>query len=130
MYVILNLFKLLEINVISAQDLAGVSRSMRTYAVAWVNPNRKLSTRVDSHGHNIPTWNDKFVFRVDDDFLRSDTSAMTIEIHALHWLQDVHEGTVWVLVGNLVPPPPPDRHAHRSHLCALRRRGGIHARQG
>ncbi|KGN61560.1 uncharacterized protein LOC101215059 [Cucumis sativus] len=103
---ILNPFQLLELNVISAQDLAPVSRSMRTYAVAWVHPDRKLSTRVDTHGHNNPTWNDKFVFRVDDEFLHSDTSAVMIEIYALHWFKDIHVGTVRILVGNLIPTPP------------------------
>lgn len=99
-------FQLLELNVISAQDLAPVSRSMRTYAVAWVHPDRKLSTRVDTHGHNNPTWNDKFVFRVDEEFLHADTSAVMIEIYALHWFRDVHVGTIRVLVGNLIPTPP------------------------
>lgn len=99
-------FQLLELNIISAQDLANVSRSMRTYAVAWVHPDRKLSTRVDTHGDNNPTWNDKFVFRVDEEFLHSDTSAVMIEIYGLHWFRDVHVGTVRVLVGNLIPTPP------------------------
>ncbi|XP_023006053.1 uncharacterized protein LOC111498924 [Cucurbita maxima] len=103
---ILNPFQLLELNLISAQDLAPVSRSMRTYAIASVHPDRKLSTRVDTHGHNNPTWNDKFVFRVDDEFLHSDTSAVMIEIYALHWFKDIHVGTVRILVGNLIPTPP------------------------
>lgn len=97
-------FQLLELNVVSAQDLAPVSRTMRTYAVAWVHPDRKLSTRVDTNGHNNPTWNDKFVFRVDEEFLHEDTSAVMIEIYALHWFRDVHVGTIRVLVGNLIPP--------------------------
>lgn len=103
-------FQLLELNVISAQDLALVSRSMRTYAIAWVHPDRKLSTRVDTHGHNNPTWNDKFVFRVDEEFLHADTSAVMIEIYALHWFRDVHVGTIRVLVGNLIPTPPRSFH--------------------
>ncbi|KAI6694087.1 hypothetical protein NL676_021797 [Syzygium grande] len=109
--IILNPFQLLEVNIISAQDLAPVSRSMRTYAVAWVHPDRKLSTRVDTHGRCNPTWNDKFVFRVDEDFLRCDTSAVMIEIYAGHWFKDVRVGTIRVLVSNLLPPPSrPFRH--------------------
>ncbi|OWM68385.1 uncharacterized protein LOC116210530 [Punica granatum] len=103
--IILNPFQLLELNIISGQDLAKVSRSMRTYAVAWVHPDRKLSTRVDSKGGNSPTWNDKFVFRVDDEFLKSDTSGVMIEIYAVHWFKDVLVGRVRILVGNLVPTP-------------------------
>ncbi|CAH8309442.1 unnamed protein product [Eruca vesicaria subsp. sativa] len=97
-------FQLLELNIISAQDLAPVSRKTKTYAVAWVHPERKLTTRVDYNGETNPTWNDKFVFRVNDEFLYSDTSAVVIEIYALHWFRDVHVGTVRVLISNLIPP--------------------------
>ncbi|KAF8014336.1 hypothetical protein BT93_H0241 [Corymbia citriodora subsp. variegata] len=86
--------RLLKVDIISAQDLAPVTRSMHTYAVAWVHPNRKLSTRVDARGRCDPTWNDKFVFCVDEEFLRCDTSAVMIEIYAVHWLRDVRIGTV------------------------------------
>ncbi|EYU32591.1 hypothetical protein MIMGU_mgv1a006056mg [Erythranthe guttata] len=79
-------FQLLEINIISGQDLQPVLKKMRTYARAWVNPGRKLSS-------------------VDDDFLGEDTSAVMIEIYAAHWFRDVIVGTVRVLVGNLIPPP-------------------------
>ena len=65
---ILACYQLLELNVISAQDLAQMDRSMQTYAVAWIDPDHKLSTRVDSQGGTNPTWNDKFVFQVEKDF--------------------------------------------------------------
>ncbi|XP_010522448.1 PREDICTED: uncharacterized protein LOC104801063 [Tarenaya hassleriana] len=97
-------FQLLELNIISAQDLAHVSRKMKTYAIAWVHSERKLTTRVDYSGGSNPTWNDKFVFRVNDEFLYADTSAVMIEIYALHWFRDVHVGTVRVLISNLIPP--------------------------
>ncbi|XP_058094860.1 uncharacterized protein LOC131240586 [Magnolia sinica] len=99
-------FQLLEINIISAQDLAPVTRAMRAYAIGWVHPNRKLSGRVDPDGLTNPTWNDKFVFRVDDSFLRSDTSAVTIEIYAVRCFRDVLVGTVRILVSNLFPSSP------------------------
>lgn len=110
-------FQLLELNVISGQDLAQVSRKMRTYAVAWVNPDRKLSTRVDLDSHNNPTWNDKFMFRVDEDFLYRETSAIMIEIYANHWFRDVHVGTVRVIIGNLIPPA--DHKHHQQHGVQL-----------
>ncbi|KAJ8770178.1 hypothetical protein K2173_011513 [Erythroxylum novogranatense] len=96
-------FQLLEINVISAQDLAPVSKSMRTYAVVWVHQERKLTTKVDQHGHINPQWNEKFVFRVDDTFLNAETSAIMIEIFAAAWLRDVQIGSVRVLISNLFP---------------------------
>lgn len=94
-------FQLLEINLISAQDLAAASKSMRTFAVAWVNSKRKLTTRVDQNGHTNPTWNEKFVFRVDEDFIKDDTSKIMIEIYASAWLRDVLIGTAAVVVSNL-----------------------------
>ncbi|XP_061338305.1 uncharacterized protein LOC133285143 [Gastrolobium bilobum] len=102
---ILACYQLLELNVISAQDLTLVGRSMRTYAVAWIDPDRKLSTRVDSEGGNNPTWNDKFVFRVDEDFLYDDTSTIFIDIYAIHWFKDIHVGTTNVLASDILPPP-------------------------
>ncbi|KAG5566189.1 hypothetical protein RHGRI_001954 [Rhododendron griersonianum] len=98
-------FHLLEITIISAQDLAPVSKSMRTYAVVWVQPERKLTTRVDHRGgHANPTWNDKFVFRIDEDFLNSDTSAVMVEIYTVSWFRDNLVGNVKVLISNLIPP--------------------------
>ncbi|KAL1206156.1 Protein SRC2 [Cardamine amara subsp. amara] len=97
-------FQFLELNIISAQDLAPVSRKMKTYAVAWVHSERKLTTRVGYTGGTNPTWNDKFVFRVNEDFLYADTSAVVIEIYTLHWFRDVHVGTIRILISNLIPP--------------------------
>ncbi|KAI3459050.1 hypothetical protein Pfo_015713 [Paulownia fortunei] len=97
--------QLLEISLISAQDLTPISKSMRTYAVAWVNPNRKLTTRTDQQGHTNPTWNDKFTFRVDNQFLISDNAAITVEIYTVSWFRDVLVGTVRVLISDLLAPP-------------------------
>ncbi|URD82775.1 C2 domain containing protein [Musa troglodytarum] len=70
----------LEVTVISAQDLYPAARSMRTYAVAYFRPDHRARTRIDASGHTDPTWNDKFVFRVDDAVLH--TSAITIDVYA------------------------------------------------
>ncbi|CAK9156399.1 unnamed protein product [Ilex paraguariensis] len=95
-------FKLLEINVISAQDLPPVSKLLRTYVVAWVHPDHKQTTRIDHHGHTNPTWNHKLVFRVDERFLRS-AAAVVIEIYNVAWLRDIPIGTTQVLINNLFP---------------------------
>ncbi|KDP33324.1 hypothetical protein JCGZ_12873 [Jatropha curcas] len=113
-------FQLLELNVISGQDLAQVSRKMRTYAVAWVHPERKLSTRLDIYSHNNPTWNDKFVFRVDDEFLYRETSAIMVEIYAVSWFRDIHVGTVRVIVGNLIPPAEHKKHQKHGVQLGMR----------
>ncbi|RYR25730.1 hypothetical protein S245_040162 [Arachis hypogaea] len=115
---ILPSYQLLELNVISAQDLALVGRSMRSYAVAWIDPDRKLSTRVDSHGGVNPTWNDKFVFRVDEDFLYDEEAVITIDIYAIHWFKDIHVGTAHVLAAEHMPPPTTTRPYHNTHKNA------------
>ncbi|XP_060180918.1 uncharacterized protein LOC132610619 [Lycium barbarum] len=117
---VLKPFQLLEINIISAQDLEPISKKMKTYATVWVHPTRKLTTAVDVEGGNNPTWNDKFVFRVDEEFLRQDTSAVQIEIHCGHWFKDSLVGSVRVLVGNLIPPPARTHHNHHPHHLGMR----------
>ncbi|CAK8572303.1 unnamed protein product [Lathyrus sativus] len=96
-------FQLLEINVISAQDLSQVSKSIKAYAVAWLNPDYKLTTQIDPHGHNNPTWNEKFVFRIDEDYLQAEDSSIMIEIYASSWLRDILIGTVDVHLNSLIP---------------------------
>ncbi|CAH9135899.1 unnamed protein product [Cuscuta epithymum] len=98
---------ILEITLISAQDLAPISKSQRTYALIWVNPNKKRSTNIDPKGHTNPTWNHKFSFRVDDEFLGSEASAVTVEIYAVAWFRDILVGTVRLNVNNILTPPSP-----------------------
>ncbi|XP_078152738.1 uncharacterized protein LOC144547924 [Carex rostrata] len=76
---------LLELTVISAQDLYPRFKEMKTYAVATVYeyPNEELITQTDTTGGTDPTWNDKFVMRVDGSFLRSDTSTIDVTIFAV-----------------------------------------------
>lgn len=78
------LLQLLEVTVISAQDLhRRLGRRVRAaYAVAWADVAHKLRTGVDLAGGADPTWNDRFLFRVDEAFLRSDTAAVTVEVRA------------------------------------------------
>ncbi|KAL2345820.1 hypothetical protein Fmac_007105 [Flemingia macrophylla] len=98
------LYQLLEMNIISAQDLAQVSNPVQAYAVAWVHPDRKLTTQIDQEEGTNPTWNEKFVFRVDDNFLSNENSVITVQVYSSAWPRDVLIGTVGVLVGNILPP--------------------------
>ncbi|KAI3459051.1 hypothetical protein Pfo_015714 [Paulownia fortunei] len=118
-------YQLLELNIISAQDLAPVSKNLRTYAVTWINHERKLRTGIDHQGQINPTWNDKFVFRVDDSFLNSETSFVMIEIYALGWLRDTPVGSVSVLISNLIPPSVrQERSSRRFVALQIRRASG------
>ncbi|KMT13906.1 hypothetical protein BVRB_4g077470 [Beta vulgaris subsp. vulgaris] len=117
-------FQLLHINIISARDLAPVSKSMNTYVVGWVNPNRKLTTRVDHKGNNCPEWNDKFVFRVTPKFLNSDSSIVDIEIYSQAWLRDALIGSVRVSIANLIPTGYQNGSTRRSVALQIRRPSG------
>ncbi|XP_073034994.1 uncharacterized protein [Primulina eburnea] len=96
-------FKLLEINIISAQDLPPVSKTLRTFAAVYIDPGHKLTTRIDQRGSTNPTWNYKVVFQVDDEFLKSKSSAINIEIYNVTWLRDLPIGTTHLLINNLSP---------------------------
>ncbi|GAA0160685.1 hypothetical protein Leryth_018040 [Lithospermum erythrorhizon] len=96
-------FQLLELNVISAQDLYPVTKKLQTYATVYINPERKLRTRTDQIGRNNPTWNEKFVFRVNDELLNSNGSKVVIELHASGWLKDIPVGLVQVSLTDLIP---------------------------
>lgn len=117
-------FKLLEINVFSAQDLPPVSKMLRTFAVAWISPDHKLSTRIDHHGHTNPTWNYKLVFRVEDRFLQSESAAVTIEIYNVAWLRDLPIGTVHLMINQISPPLIHNSPSMRTVALHIRRPSG------
>ncbi|XP_022929580.1 uncharacterized protein LOC111436123 [Cucurbita moschata] len=100
-------FRILELSLLSAKDLSSVSKTMRTFAVAWIDPDRKLTTRVDQVGLTNPTWNEKFVFKVNDDLLEDLNATVTIEIYSSALLRDILVGTVTELVRNLIPQSSP-----------------------
>ncbi|XVF06448.1 hypothetical protein REPUB_Repub06bG0049000 [Reevesia pubescens] len=93
--------RVLEINLISAEDLVPISKNMKTYAVVSVQPDRKLATGVDQTGGTDPTWNDRFMFKVDDKFLNSEDATIVVEIYAAAWVKDALIGYVNVLLGDI-----------------------------
>ncbi|KAG6520598.1 uncharacterized protein LOC122051557 [Zingiber officinale] len=98
-------FHLLELTIISAQELHPAARSTATYASAWVDPAHKLRTcLLDTTGHADPTWNHKFLFRVDDAFIASDTAAVDIHfLHARRLRRDRLLGIVRVVLSAALP---------------------------
>ncbi|KAL8544530.1 hypothetical protein ACS0TY_004923 [Phlomoides rotata] len=116
-------YQILELSIISAQDLEPVTKTLKTYAVASVAAaDRRVKTCIDHKGHNNPTWNDKFLFRIDDKTLNSDTSFVAIEIFAVGWLRDTSVGSVTVLISSLIPPSA--RHDRRFLALQIRRPSG------
>ncbi|CAK9153635.1 unnamed protein product [Ilex paraguariensis] len=95
--------QILEISLMSAQDLKTPSanlHSMQTYALIWIEPSLKLRTQIDRLGGENPTWNDKFLFRVDKDFVTGETSAVSVEIYAVGYIKDKLIGTVRFLLSS------------------------------
>ncbi|CAA0830657.1 Calcium-dependent lipid-binding (CaLB domain) family protein [Striga hermonthica] len=106
---------ILEINLISAQGLKPLSANLRrlqTYAVTWIHPEKKLRTRVDSLGGENPSWNDKFLFRVTEEFAYGDTSAVAVEIFAVGYIKDFLIGTVRFLLSTCLKRSAPHAGAH------------------
>ncbi|KAK4339345.1 hypothetical protein RND71_040807 [Anisodus tanguticus] len=95
--------QMLEINLISAQSLKtpiANLRRMQTYAILWVDSSTKLRTKIDHHGGENPTWNDKFLFRVSPEFISRDTSGVSVEIYAVGCIKDDLVGTVRLLISS------------------------------
>ncbi|KAJ8573098.1 hypothetical protein K7X08_009609 [Anisodus acutangulus] len=95
--------QILEINLISAQSLKtpiANLRRMQTYAILWVDSSTKLRTKIDHHGDENPTWNDKFLFRVSPEFISRDTSGVSVEIYAVGCIKDDIVGTVRLLISS------------------------------
>lgn len=94
--------KLLEINVISANDLPPMGKMLRTYVLARVNSDQIMKTSVDHKGNTNPSWNHKMVFRVDEKFLQRHSSAITFEIYNVAWLRDLPMGTTRFPIQNIL----------------------------
>ncbi|KAG5611114.1 hypothetical protein H5410_022395 [Solanum commersonii] len=117
-------FKILEIIVISAQDLPPVSKMLRTFAVAYIHNDHRLTTRVDHQGKTNPTWNYKMVFRVDDKFLNSESASVMFEIYNVAWLRDLPIGTTHLMINCFFPPLSSNNPTIRSTTLHIRRPSG------
>ncbi|KAJ4716345.1 Calcium-dependent lipid-binding domain-containing protein [Melia azedarach] len=99
---------ILEINLISAQQLVSSKKSYRiqTYVVAYLDYDEKskLLSRIDELGSRNPTWNDKFIFCVDSALLNA-TSCIVFEIYKVGrklFQKDKRIGVVRVLLEDLI----------------------------
>ncbi|XP_004240724.1 protein SRC2 [Solanum lycopersicum] len=73
-----------EVKITSAKDLKNINwryGPLKPYAVVWVDPNAKCSTRVDEDGDTSPYWNDKLVIPL---YSPIDESVLYIDmVHAV-----------------------------------------------
>ncbi|KAG8657273.1 hypothetical protein MANES_03G056817v8 [Manihot esculenta] len=95
---------IIEINLISAQDLRSGRRSSATqmYVVAYLNPNQKLTSRIVKHSH-CHTWNDKFIFALELDDHLTNNSCIVFEIFRVRrFMKDKRIGVVRVMLDSLI----------------------------
>lgn len=70
-----------ELTILSARDLKNVNwrhGDLRPYAVAWVDPDFKVSSRVDPEGDTNPSWDEKLTIPVGNRPLED--AELTIEV--------------------------------------------------
>ncbi|KAJ7522473.1 hypothetical protein O6H91_18G012600 [Diphasiastrum complanatum] len=96
----------LDLYLFSAQNLKDVRScfggSIRTYAVAWVEPNHKLRTSADDFNRQNPNWNAFLTLSLDAKLLEKETAVVTIDIYNHGCLWDKLIGTVRVLLSDLI----------------------------
>ncbi|CAI9762429.1 unnamed protein product [Fraxinus pennsylvanica] len=71
-----------EVTITSAKDLKNVNwrhGKLKPYAVVWVDPNAKCSTRVDEEGDTCPYWDEKLVVP-----LNSPVEESTLHVDIVH----------------------------------------------
>lgn len=61
-----------------------------------------MTTQINRTGGANPTWNDKVIFRVEERLLRSETSAVMVEIYCVGGLRDKLVGTVRVFLSTFL----------------------------
>ncbi|KAB1204862.1 hypothetical protein CJ030_MR7G015293 [Morella rubra] len=85
-----------EVKVLSARDLKNVNwrhGPLRPYAVVWVDPNKKSSTRIDDQGDTCPHWDETLVISVPGSIEEYSTLYIDI-VHAGHAEEDVSKPLV------------------------------------
>lgn len=94
----------IEVMIISAEDLKNVKRirKMKCYAVAYIDPDHKASTRIDQDGVINPNWNEKLLVTTDDELLSNVLAAITVEIYSYSHIRDKLVGTARILISELL----------------------------
>jgi len=94
----------IEVMIISAEDLKNVKRirKMKCYAVAYIDPDHKASTRIDQDGGINPNWHQKLVLAADDELLSNVLAAITVDIYSYSHIRDKLVGTARILVPDLL----------------------------
>ncbi|KAH7841856.1 hypothetical protein Vadar_017415 [Vaccinium darrowii] len=74
--------------------------SCKSFLGSSTNKNKNKSGPRPKIGAENPTWNEKFLFRVSSRFLNGETSAVSVEIYAVGFINDPLIGTVRFLLNS------------------------------
>ncbi|KAL2622474.1 hypothetical protein R1flu_002679 [Riccia fluitans] len=89
----------IEVNVVSASGLKNVKSfggHLSSFVVAYIVPQTKRSTKVDTKGGVNPTWNAKLNFLCDERVLEKGGAHLTLEIYSQGVLSDTLIGKVTI----------------------------------
>jgi hypothetical protein len=85
----------LQLEILSAQNLKNVNTfgKMTPYAVAWVSPNIKVSTKIDPTGSVNTTWNPLCILIVQKWILQQRNANLQIDISSPGIFFNKHVGS-------------------------------------
>ena len=71
------------VTLISAQDLKKVNTfgKMTVYCVAWIHPDRKVSSPVDHKGNQNPTWNATLKLMADEKVVEGGNAVLVVDLY-------------------------------------------------
>lgn len=94
----------LEVMVFSANDLKNVKTfggKMSPYCVAWIYPNMKVATPMDTNGGENPTWNSRLRLVCEESLIESGNAVVTIDIYNHGSFSNKLIGTVTIPLSDL-----------------------------
>lgn len=76
--------KTLELTILSAEELKQLkwTGKMSPYAVAWVNPDFRVTTKAAAEGGKNPKWNETFELKVEERHFEDSKAALSVEIYS------------------------------------------------
>ncbi|KAH7654122.1 C2 domain-containing protein [Dioscorea alata] len=93
---------LIEVCMISARGLPRSSSLWKRqwFAVAWIDPNNKFCSKIDSSGSSNPTWKTKFSITVDSMKTDPQQLSLTVEVYSRDpiFLREKLQGTATVML--------------------------------
>lgn len=96
-------YREIEVTLISAQNLKKVHvfGKMTVYGVAWIYPNMKVSSPMDTKGNLNPTWNATLKLSVDERLVRDGNAVLHIDLYDYGSFGTKHVGSSSILLSGL-----------------------------